>query len=135
MSLIRELLAYVLILLLLCKDFFSDWHIWTVIPTAVFITILVIGLIIIFIPTKKLDVEANFWFQLRAMVVVIVMILALPLFGGTSAIGLSLNEPFFIIVILLSLFQIRMQWKRVKTEKQQQEELKKQQEKQQGKRK
>lgn len=135
MKFAREIIAYVLILVLLCMDFFSQAHIWTVLPKAVVITVLVIAMIICFVPAKKLDVEANFWLQLRVIVIIVIMILVLPLFGGKSDIGLSLTEPFFIIVIALSLVQIRMQWKRVKAEKEQEEELKKQQEKQQGKRK
>lgn len=133
MKLFREILAYVLIFLLLSMDFFSGWQIWTLIPKTVIIIIFIVGMIFCFAPTKKLDVEKNFWLQLRVMLIVIVMIIALPLFGGKSSIGLSLSEPFFIIVILLSFLQIRMQWKRVKTEKKQEEELKKQQDKLKGK--
>ncbi|GEK34579.1 hypothetical protein [Kurthia sibirica] len=135
MKYIREFLAYVLVLALLCLDFFSDWHIWSVIPKKVLIIIFIIGLFVCFVPLKKLDTMANFWMQLRVIVFLIVMIMVLPLFGGKSDIGLSLSQPFFLMIIALTIFQLRMQWKRAKHEKEQEEELKKQQEKQQGKRK
>lgn len=133
MKIARELLAYVLVFALLSMDFFSEWHIWTVIPKTVVIIIFIIGMLISFAPAKKLNLEANFWLQLRVMFVIIVMIVALPLFGGKSQIGLSLSEPFFIIVIVLCIFQLRMQWKRVKEEKAKEDEIKKQQDKLQGK--
>ncbi|MBQ0141039.1 MAG: hypothetical protein KBT36_17365 [Kurthia sp.] len=133
MKLFRELLAYFLVFALLSMDFFNEWHIWTVIPKTVVIILFIIGMIFSFAPSKKLDLEANFWLQLRVMAVIIIMIIVLPFFGGQSEIGLSLSEPFFIIVILLCLFQLRMQWKRVQQEKAKEEEIKKQQEKLQGK--
>lgn len=133
MKIARELLAYVLVFALLSMDFFSEWHIWIVVPKTIVVLIFIVGMLFSFAPTKKLDLEANFWLQLRVMLVIVVMIVALPLFGGKSQIGLSLNEPFFIIVIVLCVFQLHMQWKRVKQEKEKEEELKKQQDKQQGK--
>lgn len=133
MKFIKELTAYVLVFALLSMDFFSDWQIWTIVPKSVLIILFIIGILFSFAPTKKIDLEANFWLQLRVMLALVVMIIALPLFGGQSSIGLSISEPFFIIVIILSLFQLRMQWKRVKEERIKEEELKKQLEKQQGK--
>lgn len=135
MKIFREILAYILVFGLLSMDFFSGWHIWTVIPKTVIIIVFIVGMLFCFAPSKKLDVEKNFWLQLRVMSIIIVMIILLPFFGGQSSIGLSLTEPFFIIVIILSFVQIRMQWKRVKDEKAKEEELKKQQEKLEGKRK
>lgn len=133
MKLIKELIAYLLVFALLSMDFFSEWHIWTVIPKFVMIIIFIIGMLVCFAPTKKIDLERNFWLQLRVMAIILLMIIVLPFFGGQSQIGLSLTEPFFIIVIVLSLFQLRMQWKRVQDEKAKEEELKKQQDKLQGK--
>lgn len=133
MKLIKELVAYLLVFALLSMDFFSEWHIWTVIPKTVMIIIFIIGMLVCFAPTKKIDLERNFWLQLRVMAIILMMIIVLPFFGGQSQIGLSLTEPFFIIVIVLSVFQLRMQWKRVQDEKAKEEELKKQQDKLQGK--
>lgn len=134
MKYFREFLAYILVLALLCLDFFNDWQIWTVIPQKALVIIFIIGLFICFVPFKKLDTMSNFWMQLRVIVFLIVMIFALPLFGGKSDIGLSLNQPFFLMIIALTLFQLRMQWKRAKEEKAKEEELKKQQDKLKGKR-
>lgn len=135
MKIVREIIAYILVFVLLCMDFFSTWHIWTVVPKTVMIILFIIGIIICFTPTKKLNLEQNFWLQLRVIVAIVILIFVLPLFGGHSQLGLSVTQPFFIIILLLSALQLRMQWKRVQQEKAQEEELKKQQEKLQGKRK
>lgn len=118
---------------MLCMDFFSHWSIWTIIPKALLITLFIIGIIICFAPTKKLNLEQNFWLQLRVIAFIVIMTLVLPLFGGKSDIGLSLTQPFFLMIAVLTVFQLRMQWKRVQQEKAKEEELKKQQERLKGK--
>lgn len=135
LKIMRELIAYILVLVLLCMDFFSNWHIWTVVPKTVMIIVFIIGIIICFTPTKKLNLEQNFWLQVRVIAAIIILIFVLPLFGGHSELGLSVTQPFFIIILALSVLQLRMQWKRVQQEKAKEEELKKQQEKLKGKRK
>ncbi|GEM_PF-1885003 len=130
MSYIKELFIYILVLAILLRDSFSEWAIWESLPTKPFYIVVIVLLLVLFYPTKKVSLMQNFWMQLRVIVLILAAIVIMPLLGGHSAIGLDVRQPIFFMIIVLSLFQLSMQYKRAKQqvarEKEIEEELKKQ---------
>lgn len=126
MAILKEAIVYILVLAVLLRDSFHQWTIWSYIPQALFYIVVVVLLLVCFYPTKKLSLMHNFWMQLRVIVVTLVVIVALPFFGGRSAIGLDVREPIFVIVIILSFFQLSMQHKRAKQQVAREKEIEKQ---------
>lgn len=129
MKILKESIAFILIFIVLLRDQFSDMTIWQSIPSTPFYIVIVIALIICFYPEKKISLIQNFWMQLRVIVFILALIILIPMFGGKSAVGLKPTEPIFIIVLIVSVFQLRMQYKRAKQqvarEKEIEEQLKK----------
>lgn len=126
MAILKEVIVYILVLAVLLRDSFHDWTIWSHIPQAPFYIVVVILLLVCFYPTKKLSLMHNFWMQLRVIVVTLGLIVVLPFIGGNSAIGLDVREPIFVMVIILSFFQLSMQHKRAKQQVAREKEIEKQ---------
>ncbi len=100
--------------ILMCYDFFSEWTIWRLFPKWI---LLVIGfallLFSVYPPTAAKDKLKHFYVEATVMVYLVVCILALPYFGGHSTVGFSLNEPFFWIIVLLTVWQLNSYRKRI----------------------
>lgn len=114
MAILKEAIVYILVLAVLLRDSFHDWSLWASLPQGPFYVVIVVLLLICFYPTKKLSLMKNFWMQLRVIVFTLAVIILLPSFGGQSHIGLDVRQPVFIMVIVLSVFQLSMQHKRAK---------------------
>ncbi len=129
MKVLKESIALLLIFIVLLRDQFHDLAIWENIPSTPFYIVIVIALIVCFYPEKKISLIQNFWMQLRVIVFILALIVLMPMFGGQSAVGLKPTQPIFIIVLIVSVFQLRMQYKRAKQqvarEKEIEEQLKK----------
>lgn len=130
MAILKEAIVYILVLAVLLRDSFHDWPIWSHIPQAPFYIVVVILLLVCFYPTKKLSLMHNFWMQLRVIVVTLLVTILLPVVGGQSAVGLDIREPVFIMVIVLSAFQLSMQHKRAKQQVAREKEIEEQLQKQ-----
>ena len=53
MSYIKEFIIYILVLAILLRDSFSEWAIWESLPTKPFYIVVIVLLLVLFYPTKK----------------------------------------------------------------------------------
>ncbi|MDF2067468.1 hypothetical protein [Bacillus sp. Cr_A10] len=118
----RKLNLYLILLwlftltVLLVYDFFSTFSDIVNIPKFLLIVLLLVIVIVsIFTSNKnKEDDKVTLYYQTFLLIYLFGLIILFTILGGTSQIGLNLNNPILWILIAISIFEIFQQKKKVK---------------------
>ena len=102
--------------LLMCYDFYKEWTIWQSLPKWTWVVVgFALLLFSVCAPASK-DKMIHFYVEVAVMVYLVLLIILLPYLGGQSAVGFSMKEPFFWIVILITVWQLKSYRKRITNE-------------------
>lgn len=119
-------LKYITVLIVICftvlfaYDYFPGISQIVEIPKSVFIFLL-IGLVLVSLFFNRgRSVEKNDTLKWQIFITGYIFLLMglFTIFGGRSATGISFGNGFFWIVLLISLFEMLTQWKKVKNSRQ-----------------
>ena len=104
--------------LLFVYDYFSDIFLAGLIPKGVLIAIM-IGLILfsmVFKKYRKTSNEVNLRWGVISTLYILLLMGILTILGGSSSVGISFENPFLWVVLMISIFDTFRDWKKVKSE-------------------
>ncbi|MGE7837309.1 hypothetical protein ABE042_09195 [Viridibacillus arvi] len=102
--------------ILFVMDYFSQLEIFSVIPKKHIVIFILILLVISFLPIKQSNSNALDEFKWDAFLVgyIILTIIVMQLLGGESSSGISFNNGFVWLVLLITVWELRSKWRKVK---------------------
>ena len=114
----QMLLVLLAMTVLLAYDFFPTFNNLISISKPLLITlIIIIVLVSIFSNrTQKEDSKEILRYQIITLLYLFMLIVSFTILGGTSQVGITLRNPVLWIVIVLSVFEIFQQKKKLKLE-------------------
>lgn len=99
-------------------DFFPKLNGFLYIPKPIVIGLLLLVLLFGLFMTRFQDdysSKSNFRWQVAFMSYLLFLIIVFSLFGGVSQVGISLSSPALWIVLVISVFEIIQEYKKLKT--------------------
>ncbi|MEK3953800.1 MULTISPECIES: hypothetical protein [unclassified Psychrobacillus] len=101
---------------LLAYDFFPDLIDFIYLPKSLVVALLIIIVIFSILSNRfqKDNSRLILLWQLVSMLYLFLLVVAFTVLGGISQVGISLNNPVLWIVILISIYEIYEQSKKVK---------------------
>ncbi|MDN4494346.1 hypothetical protein [Ureibacillus aquaedulcis] len=104
------------ITLLFVYDFFPDIPFADAIPKGVLIILILVCLVFSLLSKKHRnpDNKTTLKWQIFLTLYIMMLMVIFPLLGGKSSSGISFDSEFLWIIILIALFDIYSQWKKVK---------------------
>ncbi len=106
--------------LFILYDYFPNIPLADVFPARILI-VLIVGLFLFSLVFKKHSDKENkqiLAWQIFSTVYLLILLGLLTLLGGKSTTGISFDNGFLWIILLISIFQIKSQWKKVKLSEQ-----------------
>lgn len=102
--------------ILLAYDFFPDLIDFIYLPKSLVVALLIIIVIFSILSNRfqKDNSRLILLWQLVSMLYLFLLVVAFTVLGGISQVGISLNNPVLWIVILISIYEIYEQSKKVK---------------------
>lgn len=107
----------VILTLLIIYDYFPQLIYFLHIPKSVLVGLLLLTIIIgIFMNylQKEVSSKSTLSWQVTTILYLLALISILTLLGGTSQVGISLSNPVLWIVLLISVFELVREYKKVK---------------------
>lgn len=104
--------------ILYIMDYLSQIEIFSVIPRRTVLIFTVIFLLISFLPIKRKESNALNEFKWEAFLIgyIVLTMIILQLLGGQSVTGISFENWFVWLVLLISVWELRLKWCKVKQE-------------------
>ncbi|MFZ0579429.1 MAG: hypothetical protein WAM41_18170 [Psychrobacillus psychrotolerans] len=101
---------------LLAYDFFPDLIDFIYLPKSLVVALLIIIVIFSILSNRfqKDNSRLILLWQLVSMLYLFLLVVTFTVLGGISQVGISLNNPVLWIVILISIYEIYVQSKKVK---------------------
>jgi len=101
---------------LLAYDFFPDLIDFIYLPKSLVVALLIIIVIFSILSNRfqKDNSRLILLWQLVSMLYLFLLVVAFTVLGGISQVGISLNNPVLWIIILISIYEIYEQSKKVK---------------------
>ncbi|MER2060645.1 MAG: hypothetical protein ABTA16_17640 [Niallia sp.] len=101
---------------LLAYDFFPDLIDFIYLPKSLVVALLIIIVIFSVLSNRfqKDNSRLILLWQLVSMLYLFLLVVAFTVLGGISQVGISLNSPVLWVVILISIYEIYEQSKKVK---------------------
>lgn len=101
---------------LLAYDFFPDLIDFIYLPRALVVAVLIIIVIFSILSNRfqKGNSRLILLWQLVSMLYMFLLVVAFTVLGGISQVGISLNNPVLWVVVLISIYEIYEQSKKVK---------------------
>ena len=101
---------------LLAYDFFPDLIDFIYLPKSLVVALLIIIVIFSILSNRfqKDNSRLILLWQLVSMLYLFLLVVAFTVLGGISQVGISLNNPVLWVVILISIYEIYEQSKKVK---------------------
>ncbi|PEO46249.1 hypothetical protein CN563_14900 [Bacillus sp. AFS026049] len=110
-----QMIYMIILTLLLIYDFFPVFFLSDIIPPEVLLGVMIgLFLSILFKKDRHADHGAKFKEQLFSTLYLLSLVGMLTALGGRSTIGISLNNVFLWIVLLLSCYHTFSYWKKAK---------------------
>ena len=114
-----------MVTLLLIYDYFPTSGLTEVLPQRVLFWFLIGTVVMIALvkTTANATEKSSFQWQLFILIYAFLLIACLGWAGGESTVGISFKDPLFWMVSFIALVQLGFQWKRMRREKWQNEEV------------
>ena len=114
-----------MVTLLLIYDYFPTIGLTEVLPLRVLFWLLIGTVVVIALvkTTANATEKGSFQWQLFILIYVFLLIAFLGWAGGESTVGISFKDPLFWMVSFIALVQLGFQWKRMRREKWQSEDV------------
>lgn len=111
-----QVIKHIILTLFIVYDYFPDLPLAYAIPSGVLLWLFV-GLFFVSFFFRELNHKVSLKWQVLSLTYFVSLLAWLMILGGQSTAGISFNNVFLWIFLLMSCFDIYSQWKKLKQQK------------------